>query len=865
MSHLRFGCGEFVPGGEPITVPNLPVPTTPVVIPWNPSEPKDIPPFLPPRVPGLPKVKCVDISPGDPSWKPPFPGAGNIAAKECRTCDGTLRPDGTLNPPAGDPGCIYNSIPACQQFCKVSPPKPTLEPAGPANLGPITPGGSVQGYLCQEFRSICIEDVEIPIEQQRIKSIIRTCEPCTYNSNATPNLQVVASGTTGSDGYVLLNGGCVHLNKTVCEQACGPDQTFVENCISSPTGPGSFDPTPGGPSKLTSDEPVITQLDIQSLAQSIEPQVFNTQLPNSQLYNSTLNFFSQATSYQTSPYSNNYKYLNVFNSLVASEVSELLNREGSIQAWREEDLFSLTLDHIRVSINQTLLFAFRSIHYPGGQLVGEDIFLEAIRKHLLTGTCSEIDADFYTDLARRQKNDVRIKYVNTFDPDVSQRAGLGVIAAGSVLADPDMQINIRKRQMRRQRRLNTDVRAQCVVDVLNSDENKSLFLTDAGIDVITLDNTNISVPTGDGDGYYIHVQQIDCADIPLITTNDYSSTYYVPPDVRYNALTLFNEDPNFILTASSLPGSGELVRGSEGPSSLAPVYMSLNLKTLGYTTNSNPLVARYKGDYVLETDTDIIDEHVTNNGMAVTRVNLDYRDPIFKYIIENKKATIEVNDINFKSIKEPKDFEGGVRISRNIPFGIVITPVMGSKHNPFQGFSVLSNYGDTSVRALTLSPGISISDTEQVRPELEEVNLYSDTGNAKVGLVEQNDDQNVKYKYDPESALFSNTFFVNGQYATSSSVAPVSSYGVSYLVKDVIDYIVDTYDPDDIVWFDVLRRMPINKVGELIYNSNKDLISDLERGLRNELLINNIIKSDKDLSGEVLPDDSKVVITKEIR
>jgi hypothetical protein len=224
-----------------------------------------------------------------------------------------------------------------------------------------------------------------------------------------------------------------------------------------------------------------------------------------------------------------------------------------------------------------------------------------------------------------------------------------------------------------------------------------------------------------------------------------------------------------------------------------------------------------------------------------------------------------VNDINFKSIKEPKDFEGGVRISRNIPFGIVITPVMGSKHNPFQGFSVLSNYGDTSVRALTLSPGISISDTEQVRPELEEVNLYSDTGNAKVGLVEQNDDQNVKYKYDPESALLSNTFFVNGQYATSSSVTPVSSYGVSYLVKDVIDYIVDTYDPDDIIWFDVLRRMPINKVGELIYNSNKDLISDLERGLRNELLINNIIKSDKDLSGEVLPDDSKVVITKEIR
>mgnify|MGYP003651350800 FL=1 len=161
-------------------------------------------------------------------------------------------------------------------------------------------------------------------------------------------------------------------------------------------------------------------------------------------------------------------------------------------------------------------------------------------------------------------------------------------------------------------------------------------------------------------------------------------------------------------------------------------------------------------------------------------------------------------------------------------------------------------------------PSISVADDDPSQSELEEVSLYLDTGgDEKVGLVEPDDTQNVKYNYDATNPKFTNTFFSNGAYTTSTT--PVSSYGISFMVKDVIDYIIDTYNPEDIVWFDVFRRMTINKVGEYLYDTNRELTSQLERGFRNGMSINSLIKSEKDLSGEILPDDDKVIIKKEDR
>ena len=82
------------------------------------------------------------------------------------------------------------------------------------------------------------------------------------------------------------------------------------------------------------------------------------------------------------------------------------------------------------------------------------------------------------------------------------------------------------------------------------------------------------------------------------------------------------------------------------------------------------------------------------------------------------------------------------------------------------------------------------------------------------------------------------------------------------MVKEVLDFIHTTYSPDEILWFDVLRRMPLNRVGELFYDYNNELINRLERGFRHNMKINYLLKSDKDLSNQILSDDDRVIIKK---
>jgi hypothetical protein len=56
--------------------------------------------------------------------------------------------------------------------------------------------------------------------------------------------------------------------------------------------------------------------------------------------------------------------------------------------------------------------------------------------------------------------------------------------------------------------------------------------------------------------------------------------------------------------------------------------------------------------------------------------------------------------------------------------------------------------------------------------------------------------------------------------------------------------------------------MPLNKVGELIYDNDPRLIGELEQGFRSGLKINFILNTFKDLSDKLLQDDTKTIIKK---
>ena len=846
---VRFGCGEYVPGGEPITVPNLPVPAPPVIIPDPPVLTISIP-FVTGRPGG---------GGGNPGGGiPGGPGAGGPGEKrwECYTQFTILCPDGitikevkkickpctkvptsSLFGPAlvWSPECKFKTVTACQSVCLdinnicITPVLTGTTTGGPG--GPITGGGST-GFKCNAVDITCPKPNE-----GKILRTVRNCTACNVASDPD----------------------CISQTLLQCQTAGCTDTIYSNvNCVEIPIAPNTPDVIGGGVSISTGSSKFdVNVIDVGN--QGVSREVIQPAPTQSEIYDNSLNFFVITSPDEGTPLTQgNSSYLEVFKTEVPYSVGVLLQNEGSIGVWTESMLFSMTLEHIKESINPALLEAFQSIHYPGGQLVGENSFLNMLEKHLITGSMSEFDSSYYLTLAYKQAEDRKIKYTGLSNTEAAERAGLGTIAAGSILADAERQANLRKRQIRRQRRLNTDIKANIPVVPLVGEE-KVLYLTDAGICSILTNNSIVSVPTGDGDGYYLQIDlsQGDCT--PLVTISDFSSTYFVPPEVRFNALTLFNTSPKITLTASSLANEHELIAGDIGVSSLEPIYMPLDLNSMGYTTNKNALVAEYEGTYRTETDQEIIDEHTTNNGLAITRVNIDYRDPLYRYILDTSSVSLRMNDITFKSIKESKDFKGGVRLSRNIPFGLIITPVVGSKFNPFNGFSVMESFTEKVVRKLSFTIDINTNDVDPQKPQLAETILYNEASGAlKVGLVEPIDSQNVVHRFAASSSLYTESFFNGNSYTLSSTT--VSSYGISYLVKDVIDHLINSYDPQEILWFDAMRRMPLNKVGELLYDNNPDLMSQLERGYRNELEIYSVIRSEKNLVDDVIADDDKVVI-----
>ena len=881
MAGVRFGCGEFVPGGQNVTVPNLPFPTPGTVL--EPKEPIYTPPPIvpdPPRpsdrkpvggplgpVPGGPqpkiKWKCVNTNTSHPI----LPPAGTEWAepnnyKKCVPCDGAAAPGGFgANPTPGSAGCIYASKALCESACvnKTVPipgevgggtPSPRLasDPIGGVPTGGPTTGGGNTWWYCNNTTGNC---TSISLSSKRPQpagsydSKIKCETACVaqVGNNASPYTNA-PNQSTGSRGQIYTNA---------------PNQS------------GSYGnpkiPSVGNTNQQSVGEPNVKVINVLQEEALQNPSNPNASVQGSQLYNPKYNFFAPVTTKSSPSNKSIFVTQSVFNNIVPASVANLVNNQGSNVVW-DESFLGLSLEDVKASINPELLKAFRIIHFPGGQLVGETPFLEMLRKHLITGTMSEFDESFYLDLARSQGGDQKIVYTGLKNKEVSERAGLGVIAAESVLAYSEGQINLRKLQMRRQRRLNTDINAKCIVrgklipaGRLGSgeDKEKDLFLSDGGINVTTSGTqSNFAVPTGEGDGYYMHINQINLNSTPLVTTHDASSTYYVPDNTRYNALTLFRQSTEVTLIASSLESHNELVEGDTGVSALKPLYLPLDLESVGLESNSNPLVSTYTANYNVIEDQDLIDEHAKNNGMAITRVNIDYRDPLYRYILDSSSVILSQNDINFKGVSTGKDYPGGILIAKNIPFGLIVTPVAGSKFNPFNGFSTITSYEPVITRSLQFRSSIKSSNPT---PELKQENLYNSTGGElKVGLVEPNDTQNVVYKYEASSPLYTETFYRDGSYKTSSS--PVSSTGTSFMVKDVIDYLYNTYKPNEVLWFDILRRMPLNRVGELFYDFDRGLLNSLERGFRHNMKINYLLRTDKDLTSQILEDDEKVIIKK---
>ena len=866
---IYFGCGEIVPGTEPITVPNLPTPAPTVLVPDPDEISSEVPPFIPPTG-STAKFKCVTTT--EVSLAPdPGPGLQYVdpgVFRYCLPCNGLKNTTGfsepSFNPNPTDSECLWVTKSECDLNCpNPTEPKPGLS----VTQVPSTGGGTGTGFgrpvagifphKCRQTFVICSQDISSP--NPRILTIDHKCVPC-------GNTPFQAGGSTGliSTGSPILKGStatqinesaCVYSSKSECDISCPPGTVtgnFVLNCQ---------EPLQQASLPVSNGEPLnINVINVQETGNQ-EPTVSNNPIgTNSQIFHNKYNLFSINTSQNPVTTTSQTLYPNIFKPEVLSNVGYLINNQGSQSSWTEDMLFSVTLEKIEQSLQPSLLGAFESIHNPGGRVVGKDSFLRMIKRHLLEGTLDEIDVDHYVSVASRQFADQRIAFRGTQDRDLSERVALGLVSVGGVPADTSKLARQQQLQGRRERRLLTDINAKIVADVTSGTTDLDLLLSDTGFTVKSLAGASSQIFLGDGDGYYIPSKLSNGDEIPLLLKTDVENTFYVPPGVRENALSLGRQDTAYTLSAQAISGQDEFTVNDAGPSSLVPLYLKLDLSSLYFQSNTNPLFSTYGAVYNVESNQDEIDTHSKNNGMAVTRINLDYRDPLYRYILDSKKASLFLNDINFSTIIDPKDFPNGVRIARNIPFGLVITPVAGSKFNPFNGRSKVIEHTEPYGRLIRLNPDINVSDANAPKPQLEEAVLFYDTGDVKVGLVEPADNQNIVYKYQASSPLYTETFYADGVYTTSADITPVSTPGESYIIREVIDYIVTTYNPEKVTWYDVIRRMPLNKVGEFLYSTSPFLVNELERGLRSGLKIDSVFNTDKDLDDLLLSDDDKTII-----
>ena len=840
---IYFNCGEFRPGQEPLSIPGINPPVSPSYTPIQPREevpfiivtPIKIPPTRPPFTPfEVPKVPgtFTPFTPQQPTGQQPSStGVGSIPGSR----------------PAGQPG------------------------GGITGVGiPIT--GEISKWRCSHVNYYCPQDLELPENERRIMRIIRFCVMC----------NLIRDPETGV--YVYEND-CSYNSLAECEQVC-QDSGILNDCIDPtttttvfqtanrlqqveiPTGTIAFQPgievNPTVQITTILEEVPTTTISIGQLALENRNVTVSSESGTPVLYDPHLNFFRVTPTITTTLVPNN-RYPNIFGETVASDVSYLLGMVSSQGSWSEHPIQNLTLEKLAISLNPTLLNAFNRIHHQGGIQVGLNPFLSMVKKHLVTGTLEEIDTNHYIELAQRQIGDRIIQYESSQVREYLERAALGVISYNSISVDSEKFGSIQTRQIRRQRRLNTDIDARIRVCPIDS-ESDGIVLDNTGFCLRDLNDNQYTMNTGDGDGYYLPVQNRDGGCFPFNLATTVSSAYYVPADVRFNALTIMGEDPSITIRVRSLISlepQGDQFLASIEDIEFSPMYFSLNLVSVSSLNTTNPLIDRTQATYSRIIESSSIEAHLDNNGFAVTRFNIDFRDPIFRHIFETSSFTLEQNDITFRAFDQNRAIIDQAVLTRNIPFGVVITPVLGSKYNPFSGFSRLEEFSNTNVRLLQLTPSINYSDKDQRKSELQEINLYDNSGEFKIGVKEPNDLQNVTYRFATSAENLINTNYSNGSYV-SGFPSLSGLYGAEYLVNKIDQLIVD-YDPDEIIWFDVFRRMTLNKFGEIMYDGSQALINSLSKGARSGIPIKNVLNRLQNKDSLILEDDTDVIIRRNDR
>ena len=844
-------------GQEPTVTPSILVPSPP-----DPPEP----PYIPPSIP---------VPPDDPVIPPVrFP---------------TREPDpGTVVP---DPTQITTTDPT--QIA-------TTDPAQTTTTDPSF-------FRCEVVAlGVCPGEEGLSLNEATITTVFTECRPCSPNIQ-TPGGSVEPDPTCNFSSLALCEANCT--SPTFTNLVCPPQGAVTQpdpGATVTPQGdPVVFVPVatignqiPNEPSLTIPGQPQITEPQSPSLSVNVINEA--TQITNNQeitngniisvnsvvededfrdtqagiskpvLFDPDLNFFNVTPNQNTELVSNS-KNLNVFNNEVAEEVSEVLSNANSNIPWNEVTLQNLSDDKLLVSLNPLLRNSFEYLRLPGGKPVGVATLLNVIRKHLLRGTIDEFDPNYYIDSAQAQLNDKFDVLEKPERQELADRLAINFLTNNLHTYQNNKSSNWRNFQINRVRPLNEDVKIKLNISNLDGTRN-DLDIPNEGFDLNVLEpRTQITsrlfgstdkLNIGDGGGYYVHGVEVDGDDVPIYTDNIISDSYYAPASIRAKVLEMLDIDSSIKIQATSNENKHEFVSDDQGASGIQPLFFALDTSSIVGEYTDNPLVESYSGTYTRIKEASAIDRYTNNHALSIPLLALDYRDPIYRYILDTSEFIASLKDFNLVGFPDKGFSSIGSRFVKNIPFGFIVTPVAGGKYNPFNGDSILEQKGTRHVRSISVIPATDLSIDANQTSVLKSFSLNLVKGVDRVGVGEESNTQNIGYQYSEED--FTKTFYSAsaGDYQFSSS--PPSAQGTAYMLRNVIDYLKSTYGGNEFTWFDVFSRMPITQMGQMFYDSDKDLILEIANGFRDGVILNNV-ESGHETSSRLIAEDSKTIVKVEDR
>jgi len=903
MTVLTFNCGEFKPGKRKIDPRKPDRPNPPIIIPIPPVKPKP-PPTIPPYRPDDPPPKIPPRQPDvDPKqlWKCKIVGLDDLCPPEKpkliafgikRSCFKCTQKDIKNK----DPKCKWKTLPECRKNCPNDPPVcfgqkiPIIDTPGGGGRGigdrPVITPRDVWTCKETELATSC------PPGQQPDKKtyIKRECVQCT-TQDIKNKIGDCAKGYAkiACERYSRNKKGCVSdtWNCTPITGVQDPDDSDKKTgnnfkVLPTPSRNPDVNRNIGDEIDVRSvaslvlesrDSSVIVSrkppedIDIDSEAGNLErggdEKDFDT------LYHPLYNLWAFTKS-NVIEYVNNDQHLHVLNNVVAEEVSKILLYTSSNGPWREDAIAQLTTEKLAASVRPDLLAAFEEIHYAGGNIIGVEVFLEAVMGMLLRNRLDEFDATYILQLATRHAGDERQIIKTSINTIKNTQAGLGIIADRIKPLDPDPDQTQKKPGIdpnpvgpkrpltpritpsnpsqpitdddrilyRRHKALNTDIDVNVKVIQIDGTEQR-VPLTNAGIKFSKLNPIGVessnddNVEISEGDGYYFSGVALDGSTvIPVHTINEVSSAFVIPYEERFNALKLMDTDPLYHLRVSIPSGSTEFDTNYDTSSDLEPLYFRADLSSVGLEDSYHPLVTTTSGKFIRLTNASTIDRHAKAYGLGVVVVNIDHRDPMFVYASSVGELDFRMNDINFKNFISNRATSQNALLARGFPMGFVLRPVQGGKHNPFGAQSEIAEFRNNNVvRTLGFVPTIDLTDDDRIQTALDYDLTSERLGKFYLGALgkENPDVDNIVFYFETSSGKYKNSYFSNGNYSDDPKTRFRSAPG--HLTRDIIEDVLKAkYNLNGLTWYDVWRRLTGARFHELAYDGPQSMSPWLSNG-----------------------------------